>query len=99
MCASGCTRAVGAMLADGSMGITLYHNGMLVRELAGMLGAIWEGDGDRDVRRVAVEKKIQLEAKIKAMRAMSKALDHLIATCSNEGRPLDDCPILAAFEK
>lgn len=53
----------------------------------------------RDVRRVAVEKKIQLEAKIKAMRAMSKALDHLIATCSNEGRPLDDCPILAAFEK
>jgi len=53
----------------------------------------------RDVRRVAVEKKIQLEAKIKAMRAMSKALDRLIATCSNEGRPLDDCPILAAFEK
>jgi UDP-3-O-[3-hydroxymyristoyl] glucosamine N-acyltransferase len=26
---------------------------MLVRELAEMLGAIWEGDGDRDVRRVA----------------------------------------------
>ena len=26
---------------------------MLVRELAGMLGAIWEGDGDRDIRRVA----------------------------------------------
>jgi MerR family Zn(II)-responsive transcriptional regulator of zntA len=53
----------------------------------------------RDVHRVAVEKKLQLEAKIKAMRAMSKALDRLIATCDNEDRPLDDCPILAAFEK
>ena len=39
----------------------------------------------RDVRRVALEKKLQLEAKIKAMRAMSKILDQLIATCSNEG--------------
>lgn len=31
----------------------LYHSGMLVRELAAMLGAIWEGDGDLDVRRAA----------------------------------------------
>ena len=53
----------------------------------------------RDVRRLAVEKKLQVETKIKAMRAMSKALDHLIAACSDEGRPLDECPILAAFER
>jgi MerR family Zn(II)-responsive transcriptional regulator of zntA len=53
----------------------------------------------RDVRSVAVEKKLQLEAKIKAMRAMSKALDRLIATCSNDSGPLDGCPILAAFER
>ena len=53
----------------------------------------------RDIRRVAVEKKLQLEAKIKAMRTMSKALDHLIATCSNDSGTLDDCPILAAFER
>jgi MerR family Zn(II)-responsive transcriptional regulator of zntA len=46
-----------------------------------------------------LKKKLQLEAKIKAMRAMSKTLDHLIATCSNDGGPLDDCPILAAFER
>jgi MerR family Zn(II)-responsive transcriptional regulator of zntA len=52
-----------------------------------------------DVRRFSLEKKLQLEAKIKAMRAMSKALDHLIAACSDESRPLDDCPILAAFER
>ena len=53
----------------------------------------------RDVRRVALEKKLQLEAKIKDMRAISKALDGLIARCSNEGGPLDDCPILSAFER
>ena len=53
----------------------------------------------RDVRRVAVEKKLQLEAKIKAMRAMSKTLDRLIAACTSEKRSLDACPILAALEK
>jgi DNA-binding transcriptional MerR regulator len=53
----------------------------------------------RDVRRVALEKKLQLQAKIKAMQAMSKALDHLISTCSNESDPLDRCPILTAFER
>jgi MerR family Zn(II)-responsive transcriptional regulator of zntA len=53
----------------------------------------------RDVRRVAVEKKLQLEAKIKAMRAMSKTLDRLIAACNDEDRPLGDCPILTALER
>jgi MerR family Zn(II)-responsive transcriptional regulator of zntA len=53
----------------------------------------------RDVRRLAVEKKLQLEAKIKAMRAISKALDEVIAACSHDSRPLDDCPILAALEQ
>lgn len=53
----------------------------------------------RDVHRVAVEKKLQVESKIKAMRAMSKALDRLIAECTRDNRSLDDCPILAALEK
>ncbi len=53
----------------------------------------------RDVRHVALETKLQLEAKIKAMREISKALDHLIAKCSNDSGPLDNCPILAAFER
>lgn len=52
-----------------------------------------------DVRRVAVEKKLELEAKIKAMSNMSKALDHLIVACTNGKHSLDDCPILAALEK
>lgn len=51
-----------------------------------------------DVRKAAIEKKLQLEQKIKAMRAMSAALDGLIADCTNESGPLDDCPILAALE-
>jgi DNA-binding transcriptional MerR regulator len=53
----------------------------------------------RDVRRVALEKKLQLEAKVKAMKVMSNALTHLIRQCSADNRPLDDCPILAAFER
>jgi DNA-binding transcriptional MerR regulator len=53
----------------------------------------------RDVRRLALEKKLQLEAKIKTMKVMSKALHHLIAACSTDSRSLDDCPILAALER
>jgi MerR family Zn(II)-responsive transcriptional regulator of zntA len=53
----------------------------------------------RDVRRLALEKKLQLEAKVKAMKVMSKALTGLIDACSADGRPLDDCPILAALER
>ena len=51
-----------------------------------------------DVRKLAIEKKLQLEQKITAMRAMSAALDPLIADCTNENGVLDDCPILAALE-
>lgn len=52
-----------------------------------------------DVRPLAVEKKMQLEAKIRSMRLMSKALDLLIADCPDRDRPLDDCPILRALEQ
>jgi len=53
----------------------------------------------RDIRHVALEKKLQLEAKVKAIKAMSSALTHLIKQCSADNRPLDDCPILAALER
>ena len=53
----------------------------------------------RDVRRLAVEKRSQIEAKIKAMKVMSKALEHLIAECTADARPLSECPILAALER
>jgi MerR family Zn(II)-responsive transcriptional regulator of zntA len=52
-----------------------------------------------DVRTRAIEKKLQLEHKIKAMKSMSKALDHLIADCADEAQPIGECTILAALER
>lgn len=52
-----------------------------------------------DVRRQVVEKKLQLEARIKAMKAMSKALDTLIADCGSSEGPVSECPILNALER
>ncbi|WP_232357184.1 MULTISPECIES: heavy metal-responsive transcriptional regulator [Burkholderiaceae] len=51
-----------------------------------------------DVKSRAIEKKLQLAAKIRVMQAMSAALDRLIAECAGGELPLDDCPILAALE-
>lgn len=51
-----------------------------------------------DVRSLAIRKKLQLEQKIRTMKAMSHALSDLIEICTAEDRPLDDCPILAALE-
>jgi DNA-binding transcriptional MerR regulator len=51
-----------------------------------------------DVRSVAIEKKLYLEHKIKALQLMSEALSDLIAICDDETRPLVECPILAALE-
>ena len=47
-----------------------------------------------DVRRVAVERKLQLESKIRSMKAMSAALDRLLAACNRDGAPIEACPIL-----
>lgn len=52
-----------------------------------------------DVRNKVIEKKLELEARIKAMKAMSRALDELIADCSNGSRPTEDCTILAALSE
>jgi len=52
-----------------------------------------------DVRKRAIEKKLQIESKIKAMKAMSNALDQLIAECSNEKEPVRECSIIAALER
>ncbi|MFM0597253.1 heavy metal-responsive transcriptional regulator [Paraburkholderia dilworthii] len=53
-----------------------------------------------DVRRRAIEKKLQIESKIKALRVMSGALDSLITDCTYDAQhPIEDCPILAALEK
>jgi MerR family Zn(II)-responsive transcriptional regulator of zntA len=52
-----------------------------------------------DVRKRAIEKKLQIESKIRAMKAMSKALDQLIADCADESQPVRECTIIAALEQ
>lgn len=52
-----------------------------------------------DVRKRAIEKKRQLEDKIRSMKSMSKALDRLIADCANDAHPVNECTILAALEQ
>lgn len=52
----------------------------------------------KDVKSVAIAKKLQLEHKIRALQTMSGALSGLIAVCDDETRPLDECPILGALE-
>ena len=51
-----------------------------------------------DVRGLAIRKKLQLENKIRSLRAMSRALSRLIDVCTDGSRPLDECPILAELE-
>lgn len=51
-----------------------------------------------DVRKLALEKKLQLEAKICDMQAMSATLDTLIAGCKLDTQPVDQCPILSSLE-
>lgn len=50
-----------------------------------------------DVRNKVIEKKLELGARIKTMQAMSKLLDQLVADCSNDARPAEDCTILASL--
>ena len=68
-----------------------------IRELLAVRGR--ESACCGDVRTQAIEKKLQLEAKIRSMKVMSQALDRLIEDCSHEDHPVTECPILAAFEQ
>lgn len=51
-----------------------------------------------DVRSLAIEKKLRIEHKLKALQVMSRALDDLIQSCEGGEQATDDCPILAALE-
>lgn len=50
-----------------------------------------------DVRKLAIEKKLALEARIKVMKAMSAELDVLINSCVDGTHSLGDCPIMNAL--
>lgn len=51
-----------------------------------------------DVRNLAIEKKLQIEHKSKALQVMSRALDDLIQRCEGGEQATDSCSILAALE-
>lgn len=52
----------------------------------------------QDVRNLALEKKLRIEHKLRALQAMSRALDDLIECCKGGAGTVDDCPILGALE-
>src|SRR5260370_2007827 len=68
-----------------------------IRELLALRGRDKACCGD--VRTRAAEKKLQIEGKIPAMRAMSKALDQLIVECANETQPVTASTIIAGLER
>jgi MerR family Zn(II)-responsive transcriptional regulator of zntA len=76
-----------------SCGFTLAE----IRELLALRGRDKACCGD--VRTRAIEKKLQIENKIRAMKAMSQALDHLITECADEAQPVKECAIIAALEQ
>lgn len=74
------------------------HCGFTLSEIQALLQLRDEASSCcNDVRSKVVEKKLALEVRIKAMKAMSKSLDQLIADCSSDGRPAEDCSILATL--
>lgn len=75
------------------------HCGLSLAEIRELLELKSRDDACcNDVRSVAIQKKLQLEGKIKALKAMSQALSELIEICADDRTPLDECPILAALE-
>src|SRR5438128_1913672 len=75
------------------------HCGFTLAEIAQLLALRHQASARcGDVRKIAVGKKRQLQARIRMMKTMSKALDHLIADCSVASHPVDKCPILSALD-
>ena len=76
------------------------HCGFTLSEIQALLH-LREGASSccNDVRSKVIEKKLELEARIKAMKAMSKSLDQLIADCSGDARPVADCSIMANLSR
>lgn len=75
------------------------HCGLSLADIRQLLGLKRQDDSCcEDVRSLVIQKKRQLDNKIKSLKAMSRALSELIDICTDDGKPLDACPILAALE-
>lgn len=51
-----------------------------------------------DVRNLAIEKKLRIEYKLRALQTMSRALDDLIHRCEGGEKTIDACAILGTLE-
>jgi len=75
------------------------HCGLSLADIRQLLDLKRQDDSCcEDVRSLVIQKKLQLEQKIKSLQAMSQALSELLDSCVDEAQPLDACPILAALE-
>lgn len=76
------------------------HCGFTLTEIAQLLALRLQASAScGDVRKLAEEKKLQLEDRIRTMKTMSKALDRLIADCAVPSHPVGECPILSALDR
>jgi DNA-binding transcriptional MerR regulator len=72
--------------------------GFSLDEIAGLLALRDQSTGCcNDVRRVAAERKLRLEAQIKSLTTMSSSLDSLLALCDDGRLGVASCPILAGI--
>ena len=75
------------------------HCGLALSEIRQLLELKRQDDSCcEDVRSLVIQKKLQLEHKIKSLKAMSRALSDLIDMGTDDAKPLDACPILTALE-
>ena len=78
---------------------TAQHCGFTLSDIRDLLALKLEDSACcEDVRTLAIEKKLHIAHKLRALQAMSAALDGLIQSCDGGENATDDCPILAALE-
>ncbi|MPZ45775.1 MAG: MerR family transcriptional regulator [Betaproteobacteria bacterium] len=78
---------------------TAQHCGFSISEIQELL-KLKRSDAAccEDVRAIAIEKRLRIESKLRALQAMSAALSDLIEHCEGGRAHIDDCAILAALE-
>lgn len=73
--------------------------GFSLREITELLSLKVESETTcGDVKRIAINKRMDIEAKIRDLQRIKKVLEELIAVCDQENSATDECPILAALE-
>ena len=73
--------------------------GFTLKEINELLELRLDPEGNCDeVRRRAEQKILDIEIKLKQLRAMKRALSNLVCACSG-GRQSDSCPILESLER